>query len=425
MKALETSTPSASSSLHYLVLHLVLPVLLVFSVLPVLDPDRGRMGRDSNLVFTVSWFDPTMDQNRKFTLTFYPGDNSLEMYDIKMKRLFLSRNRCESVTTKDMFIGNTVIVFSRRLFIEEYGNEQTRLHIQHNHEITFAMVKPDGIENLGKILSAVEAAEFIISKAKMTILSRAQAAIFYKEHQQRDFFDDLMDYVTSGPVVAMELMRTDAVKHWRRMLGPTDPLVARSDCPDTIRAKFGKDMTKNAAHGSDSTESAERELAFFFPSGTFQSSDLTPKPMASFEDSTCCIVKPHAIKDGLIGNIVDIIQTNGFAVTGMQTFNLKYEHAEEFFEIYKGVVQDYTGMVKQLSSGLSLVLELKYEPSAKEAVPKLREIVGPSDPEVARSVRPNSLRAKFGRNNDENTVHCTDLPEDGKLEVEYFFKILQ
>ena len=82
-------------------------------------------------------------------------------------------------------------------------------------------------------------------------------------------------------------------------------------------------------------------------------------------------------------------------------------------------------MVKQLSSGLSIVVELKYESSAKESVPKMREIVGPSDPEVARSVRPNSIRAKFGKNNDENVVHCTDLPEDGKLEVEYFFKILQ
>ena len=69
---------------------------------------------------------------------------------------------------------------------------------------------------------------------------------------------DLMVYVTSGPVVALELMRTDAVKHWRRILGPTDPLKARTDFPDTIRAKFGKDMTKNAAHGSDSLESAER-----------------------------------------------------------------------------------------------------------------------------------------------------------------------
>jgi len=422
---LETSSPSGTSSLHSLVLHLVLPVLLVFSVLPVLDPDRGGMGRDANLVFTVSWFDPTMDQNRKFTLTFYPGDNSVEMYDIKMKRLFLSRNRCESVTAKDMFIGNTVTVFSRRLLIEEYGNEQTRLHIQHNHEITFAMVKPDGIENLGKILSAVEDAEFMISKAKMTKLNRAQAAIFYQEHKERDFFDDLMDYVTSGPVMAMELMRTNAVKHWRQLLGPTDPLKGRMDFPDTIRAKFGKDTTKNAAHGSDSAESADRELAFFFPSGTFQSSELTPRSAATFEDSTCCIVKPHAVKDGLIGNIVDVIQTNGFAVTGMQTFNLKYEHAEEFFEIYKGVVQDYTGMVKQLSSGLSLVMELKYESSAKESVQKLREIVGPSDIEMARSVRPNSIRAKFGKNNDENAVHCTDLPEDGKLEVEYFFKILQ
>ena len=63
------------------------------------------------------------------------------------------------------------------------------MHIQHNHEITFALVKPDGIDNLGKILSSVEAAEFMISKAKMTRLSRAQAAIFYQEHNQRDFFE--------------------------------------------------------------------------------------------------------------------------------------------------------------------------------------------------------------------------------------------
>ena len=82
-------------------------------------------------------------------------------------------------------------------------------------------------------------------------------------------------------------------------------------------------------------------------------------------------------------------------------------------------------MVKQLSSGMSIALELKYESSAKESVAKLREIVGPTDPEVARSVRPKSIRAKFGQNNDENAVHCTDLQEDGKLEVEYFFKILQ
>lgn len=185
---LRASSSPLVSFLHYVILHLVLPVLLFFSVLPVLDPDRCGMGRDSSLVFTVSWYDATMDQNRKFTFSFYPGDNSVEMYDIKMKRMFLSRIRCETVAAKDMFTGNTVIVFSRRLLIEEYGNEQTRLHIQHNHERTFAMVKPDGVGNIGKILRAIEGAEFIISKAKMTRLSRAQATIFYEEHKQRPFF---------------------------------------------------------------------------------------------------------------------------------------------------------------------------------------------------------------------------------------------
>ena len=72
-----------------------------------------------------------------------------------------------------------------------------------------------------------------------------------------------MDYITSGPVVAIELMRVDAIKKWRQLLGPTDPLVARADFPMSIRAKFGKDVTNNAAHGSDSTESAERVRLHF------------------------------------------------------------------------------------------------------------------------------------------------------------------
>ena len=100
---LEVTAAPGTLSLYNLVLHVVLPVLIVFSVLPVLvslaatlqnnvelskmsyvlcalqDPDREGMGRDLNLVFTVSWFDPTMEKNRKFTLTFYPGDNSVEM----------------------------------------------------------------------------------------------------------------------------------------------------------------------------------------------------------------------------------------------------------------------------------------------------------------------------------------------------------
>ena len=90
-------------------------------------------------------------------------------------------------------------------------------------------------------------------------------------------------------------------------------------------------------------------------------------------------------------------------------------------------------MVKQLSSGTSIALEIASGESAaagdsadeNATVTRFRELVGPSDPELARVARPNSLRARFGKSIDENAVHCTDLPEDGALEVEYFFKILQ
>jgi nucleoside-diphosphate kinase len=85
-------------------------------------------------------------------------------------------------------------------------------------------------------------------------------------------------------------------------------------------------------------------------------------------------------------------------------------------------------MVKQLSSGRCLAMSIHHQelgPADATVVSKFRDLVGPSDPELARTLRPKSLRAKYGSSVDENALHCTDLPEDGKLEVEYFFKILQ
>lgn len=81
-------------------------------------------------------------------------------------------------------------------------------------------------------------------------------------------------------------------------------------------------------------------------------------------------------------------------------------------------------MVKQLSSGRCIVLEISHPDFNSETVSKFRELVGPSDPELARTIRPKSLRGRYGRSKDENALHCTDLPEDGNLEVEYFFKVL-
>lgn len=99
--------------------------------------------------------------------------------------------------------------------------------------------------------------------------------------------------MTSGPVVAMELMGVDAVNKWREMIGPTDSCVARKGAPSSLRARFGKDNTENACHGSDSLASAAREIEFFFPTvGPVR------RNTAKLTECTCCVIKPHAVLAG-------------------------------------------------------------------------------------------------------------------------------
>ena len=133
---------------------------------------------------------------------------------------------------------------------------------------------------------------------------------------------------------------------------------------------------------------------------------------------SCCIVKPHALDS--LGRIVDQILEEGFEVSAMQMFNLDKPTAQEFLEVYKGVLPEYVGMVDQLTSGCCVALEIRQE----NVVNAFRELCGPLDPAVAKHLRPNTLRAHFGQDRVNNAVHCTDLPEDGMLECEYFFKLL-
>lgn len=101
-------------------------------------------------------------------------------------------------------------------------------------------------------------------------------------------------------------------------------------------------------------------------------------------------------------------------------FNMDRVNVEEFYEVYKGVVSEYNEMVTEMYSGPCIAMEIQQNNCTKT----FREFCGPADPEVARHLRPGTLRAIFGKTKVQNAVHCTDLPEDGLLEVQYFFKIL-
>jgi len=129
---------------------------------------------------------------------------------------------------------------------------------------TFAMIKPDAIaaKNAGKIIDLIEQNGFNIIGMEKTTLSKAKAEEFYGVHRERPFFKELVDFVTSGPVILLALEKDNAVIAWRDLMGATDPLKANEG---TIRKLFGKNIGNNATHGSDAPETAVTELALFFP----------------------------------------------------------------------------------------------------------------------------------------------------------------
>ena len=134
----------------------------------------------------------------------------------------------------------------------------------------------------------------------------------------------------------------------------------------------------------------------------------------------CVVIKPHAIKEGNAGKIIDIILSAGFEISSMQMFYLDKITAEEFFEVYKGVLPEYSEMIEHVTTGPVIALEVRED----DVITKIRALVGPHDPDLAKNLRPNTIRALFGTDRVHNAVHCTDLQEDGKLEVDYFFNQL-
>lgn len=128
---------------------------------------------------------------------------------------------------------------------------------------TFTMLKPDALEanNTGKIVDMIIEAGFTIKAMKLTRLTEGEAKEFYAVHKERPFYGELVEYMTSGPIVAAILEKSNAVEDFRKLIGATDPAEAAEG---TIRKKYAESKAKNAVHGSDSDENAEIESNFHF-----------------------------------------------------------------------------------------------------------------------------------------------------------------
>lgn len=130
-------------------------------------------------------------------------------------------------------------------------------------ETTLLIVKPDGVRRhlIGEVLRQVEEAGLTIQDLRMEAIPRERAEEHYGEHRDKPFFGELVDFITGGPVVLAKVEGDNAIALWRDLMGPTDP----ADAPaGTIRGDLATEITENLVHGSDSPESAARELKLFF-----------------------------------------------------------------------------------------------------------------------------------------------------------------
>merc|ERR1719353_1047796 len=275
--------------------------------------------------------------------------------------MFLKRAAFGHIQSEDLFLGAILNVYSRQVKIVEYADVATRNELEGKKSRTLALVKPDAYPHLGKIISEIYKMDFIISQMRMVKMTRADVEEFFAAEKGQPYFPDLIAHMTSDVVTAMEVVGDSAIQAWQARIGATEETAGN---PNTLRAVYGADKyVKNGIHGSKSIMDARQEIEFFF--------DRKWPTTAIFNNCTCAVIRPHA--------------------------------------------------VKQMCAGPVIAMEIRQE----NAVETFRKLVGPHDPEIARHLRPDTLRGELGVDRVQNTIHCSDLPEDGLLEVEYFFKMLQ
>lgn len=208
------------------------------------------------------------------------------------------------------------------------------------------MIKPDVYMHTGKIIDSIYKNGFIIAKMKMSRFNQSTATQMVGPNQPEQ-----VQFLQSDVTTGIELVADSALSKWNTLIGPADSVQAKIKASSTLRAAYGTDSVKNAVHGASDFQQKKAQMDLFF-SGQMKTS-------AMFTNCTCAVIKPHAIQQGLAGQIIDTILEEGFEISAMEMFHLDRPTAEEFFEIYQGVLPEFTQMTEQMTTGPCIVMEIR------------------------------------------------------------------
>ncbi|XP_076821346.1 thioredoxin domain-containing protein 3 homolog isoform X2 [Clavelina lepadiformis] len=268
---------------------------------------------------------------------------------------------------------------------------------------TLALIRPDALKtHKDAIMQKIEEAGFRIAMQKEVTLTQDQVESFYAEHKDADYFEPLVKQMTCGPVLALCLAHNDAVERWRSMLGPKVVSEAQQDDPESLRALFHvEDAEVNMLHGSDSQSRAESELTQIFNI-----------------EQTLAVIKPDAMQEK--EQIMDKLKEAGFMISCQKDMSLTKEIAGEIYKSKEGA-DFYDDLIDHMTSGETLMMVL----SAENAVEKLRSIMGPTDPEIAKESHPDSLRALFAKSVKENAIHSPSSKDSAQEKIKIVFGDVQ
>ncbi|NWX90215.1 TXND3 protein, partial [Nothoprocta pentlandii] len=271
---------------------------------------------------------------------------------------------------------------SRQLafFFPNFGKQDTGQHV----ERTLALIRPLLLkERRDSIIQRIMDDGFKIAMQKEIVLSEEQVRQFYKEHENEDYFPVLLEQMTSGPTLALALTRVNAVEHWRKLLGPKTVEDAKKNDPTSLRAEYAVgSVPLDQLHGSSSPGDAQKELEFFFP-----------------QERTFALIKPDAVKEHK-GDIMQKVKDAGFTISKIKEASLTREMAMQFYKDHEGK-PFYESLVTCMTAGPSVVMVL----SKENAVEEWRQLMGPTDPEIAKLTSPESIRAQFAQDILSNAVH--------------------
>ncbi|CAD2216646.1 nucleoside diphosphate kinase [Angomonas deanei] len=334
---------------------------------------RPTSSTASRYSFIVEYFDPQASMVREYILLYYLTDNTIEMFDMKTKRAFLKKCSYPQLQLKEIYVGATINVYSRPLKVVDYGDEATRKHFSANSAEVMISISEGGFLSAGLILGSISSNNLLLKNVRMVVIPGDIASAIQ----------------TTTRCILLCVSGSNALEK------VTDTLSKFSGVTSLVDPQVAQILTELVLGPSKTT--------------------------AVMQNCAVCVVKPHAITSSQEGPILQQLIDEGFLITALGLYTLSPADAEDFLEVYEGVVPEYKKLVEQMSSGTCLAIEV----CAENSVSALRAVCGPHDPQIGHALFPHTIRAKYGQDTVRNAVHCTDLEEDGPLESEFFFSLLQ